>query len=475
MLQGTSSNAGKTFLCLCLCKLAKDMGVDVAPFKAQNMTNNTSLAAEGGEVSTAQWLQAVGCGLEASVDMNPIVVRPKANCAAQVFIRGVVERDDYVYPGGPKLIKLMRESVLASFKLVAQRHELVIIEGAGAAAESNLRVHDISNMWLASELNCKVVLVSDVERGGSLASLVGTHSLLTAGDLRLVNGFVLNKFSGRISLLRPGIEVVKAKTQWPCFGVIPWVGSALGLPSEDVLCSSRNTIGTGFVGIILDLPFVVNIDDYNALNLEPELSVVYLKAPPANVWNSVKFVIVPDTSAIKASLDHIHFSGWNAYLKRARRNGVLILGVGAGLQLLSEAFFVKSSLPLTGLGLLKTGVLCFDDLPSWSVCTCELLRLQIKVGTAKRLECVSVDGIAPRVSPLLVSPSGEYGIYNDSVWGVCVRGLLLDDGFRFRFLKMLGLNVRFGCYLNKIGRIVFEAACDVVPFLGKQLLSLIKG
>ncbi|XXM93688.1 cobyric acid synthase [Candidatus Hodgkinia cicadicola] len=475
MLQGTSSNAGKTFLCLCLCKLAKDMGVDVAPFKAQNMSNNTSLAAEGGEVSTAQWLQAMGCGLEASSDMNPVVVRSKGDCTAQVLIRGVVECDDYVYPGGPKLMKLMRESALASFKLVAQRHELVIIEGAGAAAESNLRAYDISNMWLANELSCKVVIVSDVERGGSLASLVGTHRLLAASDLRLVKGFVLNKFSGRMSLLRPGIEVVKAKTQWPCFGVIPWLGSALGLPSEDVLCSRRNTISAEFVGIILDLPFVVNIDDYNALNLEPELSVVYLKTPPANVWNSVKLVIVPDTSAIKTSLDHIRFSGWNSYLKKARRKGVLILGVGAGLQILSEAFFLKTSVPEVGLGLLETGVLCFDALPSWSTCTCELLRLQVKVGVANRLKCVSAGGTAPRVLPLLVSPSGEHGVYNDSVWGVCVRGLLLDDGFRFRFLKMLGLNVRFNCYLNKVGRIVFEAACDVAPFLGKQLLSLIKG
>ncbi|XXM90185.1 cobyric acid synthase [Candidatus Hodgkinia cicadicola] len=472
MIQATSSSAGKSLMCACLCKIAKEMGINVAPFKAQNMSNNTVITLEGRQLSSAQWLQAIGCGLIASVNMGPIIIKCRANYKSQVLICGELEYDDYVYPGSVELRERMRECVVSSFKRLCERYELIIVEGAGANSEVNLRNYDISNMWLANSVDCDVVLLSDIERGGALAALIGTHHLLSPHERRLIKGYIINKFSGNVSLLRPGLELVTKVTDWSCYGIVPWLSEAWKLPSEDSIWEKRRVISSACVGIIIDLPFFCNYNDYAALILEPEVSILYTQAPPACVWDNVKFIVVPDTMSIGVGLGLIFSLGWDSYIRDAHKKGVLIIGVGLGLSILSKRF-VANGVTLFGLGLLDLDVLFLDVLPLRSMCECKLLALSVAVGTNKIARFIrGVSG--QRVQSLLNNADTEFGVYNSNVWAVCVQGLFLDDTFRYAFLRMLNINTCFNVYLDKVDNVLSKLAYSVAPALGANLLSLIR-
>lgn len=212
MVLGASSNAGKTLVCASLCCAAHNMRVNAMPFKAQNMCGSTIATCDGLEVSIAQWLQAAGCGVEASVLMNPVVVKPARCGASRLLVSGEVASESFVYPGSRRLRARLRLQVLASALKLSRQCELVIVEGAGAASEVNLSAFDLSNMWLASALRCDVVLVVDVERGGALAAVAGARQLLTETQSSMVIGFVLNRFVGKLSLLMPGVRALEALT-----------------------------------------------------------------------------------------------------------------------------------------------------------------------------------------------------------------------------------------------------------------------
>ncbi|XXM93365.1 MAG: cobyric acid synthase [Candidatus Hodgkinia cicadicola] len=473
MIQATSSDAGKTLLCLCLCKIAEEMGIRVAPFKAQNMSNNTVVAFRGGEVSAAQWLQATGCGLMASVNMSPVVVKPKANCRSQILVRGVLECNNYIYPGGAEFREYLRACVVSSFKQLAKRHELIVIEGSGAASEVNLREYDISNMWLASALNCSVVLISDIERGGVFASLVGTHCLLSASELRLIKGFVINKFSGRTSLVRPGVELVSKKTGWPCYGIVPWLVDADRLPSEDSLWRRRRVASGASVGIIIDLPFFCNYNDYTPLDIESGLSVLYAKTPPVCAWRNIKFIILPDTTSLEAGLEFVLSLGWDIYIRHAHKRGIAIVGIGAGLLMLSD-YFISNNVGLRGLRLLRASVSILSTPPLVSVCYCKPLDVSAKICVNKLIHYNSC-GSAVRTHTLLASANMEHGVYNSNAWGICVQGLFLNDVFRCAFLKMLGIRSCYSSYLDKVNGVIAKVAYSVAPNLSAELLALIRG
>ncbi|XXN19790.1 MAG: cobyric acid synthase [Candidatus Hodgkinia cicadicola] len=473
MVQATSSSAGKTFLCSCLCKIAREMGINVAPFKAQNMSNNIMITLEGGEVSAAQWLQAKGCGVVASTRMNPVIVKPKPGNRSEILVCGRLECNDYVYPGNTRFRNYIREQIIANFKRLSEQYELIIIEGSGASSEVNLREYDTSNMWLANSLGCNVIIVSDIERGGMLASLVGTYYLLQPGELHLIKGYVVNKFSGKFGLLKPGLELVSRVTGWPCHGVISWQADAHRLPSEDSLWERHNIISSAYVGIIIDLPFFCNYNDYAPLCIEPGLSVLYVRTPPACVWNNVKFVILPDVTSVLVGLRHLFNLGWADYIREAHKRGVLIIGVGAGLLMLSNKFTFNNS-TLFGLGILGVNVSVSSVLAFRVACYCSMLNLIVKVGTNKAF-CYSSASFNSRVLPLLVSDRAQHGVYDCGVWGVCVQGLFLDDLFRYNFLRMLGLQASFSIYSLKLDRILSKLVYNVAPSLSANLLSLIRG
>ncbi len=253
---------------------------------------------------------------------------------------------------------------------------------------------------------------------------------------------------------------------------MPWLADGYKLPSEDSLWVRRNVVDSANVGIIIDLPFFCNYNDYVPLNIEFGISVLYSRAPPASVWENVKFVIVPDTTSVRAALDYIADLGWDLYIRSACRRGVLVVGVGAGLLILSNCFVLNNN-TLFGLGLLRANVSILNILPLQITCVCEVLNVSVNVGVSK-LMCYSSVGAAP-VLPLLASANVECGVYNDNVWGACVQGLFLDDLFRRSFLEALGIRSCFINYLSRVDKAIASVACSVMSNLSPEFVSLIRG
>ncbi|RWF62185.1 cobyric acid synthase, partial [Mesorhizobium sp.] len=291
MLQGTGSDVGKSVLVAGLCRAAKMRGLKVRPFKPQNMSNNAAVAdipgddipgddkAGGGEIGRAQWLQAIACGVAPTVHMNPVLLKPQSDVGSQVVVQGKVFGEararDYQAMKG----RLM-DAVLESWAKVGEGADLVIVEGAGSPAETNLRSRDIANMGFATRANVPVVLVGDIDRGGVIASVAGTHLILPEEDRRMIVGYLINKFRGDVSLFDDGIKAIGKFTGWPCFGVVPWLKAAARLPSEDSVVLERLASGEkrALKVAVPMLSRIANFDDLDPLKAEPQVEVVFV--PP---------------------------------------------------------------------------------------------------------------------------------------------------------------------------------------------------
>ena len=250
MFQGTGSHVGKSTMVAGLCRALVRRDLRVAPFKPQNMSNNAAVAADGGEIGRAQALQACAARLSPSVHMNPVLLKPETDTGAQVVVQGkragMMRAAEY----GRRKAEFLPK-VLESFAIVGEGMDIVLIEGAGSPAEINLRAGDIANMGFAEATDVPVVLIGDIDRGGVIASLVGTHAVLAANDRARIKGFVVNKLRGDAGLLTDGVRFIEEKTGWPCLGVVPWFDDARLLPAEDVLgleSSSRSSGESGNPG-----------------------------------------------------------------------------------------------------------------------------------------------------------------------------------------------------------------------------------
>lgn len=244
MLQGTGSDVGKSVLVAGLCRLAANQGLKVRPFKPQNMSNNAAVSDDGGEIGRAQWLQALAARVPSSVHMNPVLLKPQSDVGSQIVVQGKVAgqaRGREYQALKPKLLG----AVMESFEQISAGADLVVVEGAGSPAEINLRPGDIANMGFATRADVPVVLVGDIDRGGVIASLVGTHAILPEEDRRMVTGYLINKFRGDVTLFDDGIAAVNRYTGWPCFGVVPWLKAAARLPAEDSVVLEKLTRGEG--------------------------------------------------------------------------------------------------------------------------------------------------------------------------------------------------------------------------------------
>ncbi len=242
MFQGTGSDVGKSVLVAGLCRVARNRGLNVRPFKPQNMSNNAAVSDDGGEIGRAQWLQALACGVPSSVHMNPVLLKPQTDMGSQVVVQGQVRgeaRGRYYQELKPQLMA----AVMESFARISQGADLVLVEGAGSSAEINLRAGDIANMGFATQADVPVVLVGDIDRGGVIASLVGTHTILSQQDRAMVRGFLINKFRGDISLFDDGLAAITQFTGWRSFGVVPWLKAVSRLPAEDSVVLERAVRG----------------------------------------------------------------------------------------------------------------------------------------------------------------------------------------------------------------------------------------
>ena len=338
MLQGTGSDVGKSLLATGLCRAFTRRGLRVRPFKPQNMSNNAAVTADGGEIGRAQALQARACGVALSSDMNPILLKPQSEIGAQVVVQGRVWGNAKAreYQG---LKPQFLSAVLESYQRLAAESDLVIIEGAGSAAEVNLRAGDIANMGFAEAAGVPVVLVGDIDRGGVIASIVGTHALLSNGERRLLAGYIVNKFRGDVSLFDGGLEVIYERTDLPCFGILPFFAEARRLPAEDALAVAKPSRPATVREIKVAVPVfarIANFDDLDPLIAEPDVAVEFVE-PGQALPGDAQLVVLPGSKATLADLGFMRAQGWDIDLMAHRRRGGYVVGLCGGYQMLGQS------------------------------------------------------------------------------------------------------------------------------------------
>ena len=335
MLQGTGSDVGKSVLVAGLCRALANRGLTVRPFKPQNMSNNAAVTIEGGEIGRAQALQAIACRVAPTVDMNPVLLKPQSDRTAQLVVngrpRGTVKAGDY---WGQKT-DLLGE-VLAAYHRLAATADFVVVEGAGSPAEINLRSRDIANMGFARAAGVPVVLVGDIDRGGVIASLVGTHTVIDPADAAMIQGFIVNKFRGDLALFDDGLRAITAATGWASIGVVPWLSAAARLPAEDAVALGRERdSGTGPLIAVPMLSRIANFDDFDALAHEPGVRLA-LVPPGQPLPGDAALVILPGTKATIADLAFCRAQGWDVDLAAHVRRGGRVLGICGGYQMLGR-------------------------------------------------------------------------------------------------------------------------------------------
>jgi adenosylcobyric acid synthase len=332
MVQGTTSDAGKSTVVAALCRLLKREGVRVAPFKPQNMALNSAVTADGGEIGRAQALQAIAAGVPPHTDMNPVLLKPSSDIGAQVIIHGKVRaemnaRDYHQY----KTVAM--GAVLESHARLAAQYDAIVVEGAGSPAEINLRDRDIANMGFAEAVDCPVVLVADIDRGGVFAHIVGTLSCLSQSERDRTIGFVINRFRGDIKLLEPGLEWLEQQTGKPVLAVLPYL-HGLFLDAEDAVQPVQAARGA-FRVVVPSLPRMSNHTDFDALRVHPDVDLRFVRQgeeiPPADL------IILPGSKNTRGDLAWLRAQGWPERIARHLRYGGKVIGVCGGFQMLGHS------------------------------------------------------------------------------------------------------------------------------------------
>ncbi|QLF92714.1 cobyric acid synthase [Pseudomonas sp. ABC1] len=333
MVQGTTSDAGKSTLVTALCRWLRRQGVEVAPFKPQNMALNSAVTVDGGEIGRAQAVQAQACGLPAHTDMNPVLLKPNSDTGAQVIIHGraignmnATTYHDYK----PQA----RQAVLASHQRLTEAYAVVMVEGAGSPAEINLRANDIANMGFAEAVDCPVILIADIDRGGVFAHLVGTLELLSPSERERVQGFVINRFRGDIALLQPGLDWLEQRTGKPVLGVLPYLKD-FHLEAEDAIDLRQSAKADDCLRVVVPvLPRISNHTDLDPLRLHPQVDLRFVAA--GEPLPAADLIILPGSKSVRADLDWLRQQGWEAAIQRHLRYGGRLLGICGGLQMLGE-------------------------------------------------------------------------------------------------------------------------------------------
>ncbi|BBN80711.1 cobyric acid synthase [Pseudoalteromonas sp. A25] len=335
MIQGTTSDAGKSTLVAGLCRVLARRGISVAPFKPQNMALNSAVTPCGGEIGRAQALQAVAAKVALSTDFNPILLKPNSDTGAQVIIHGraisnmeAAKYHDYK--------KVAMQAVLASHQRLKAQYQAILVEGAGSPAEINLRENDIANMGFACEVNCPVIIVADIDKGGVFAHLVGTLALLSEAEQALVKGFVINRFRGDIGLLQSGLDWLEAHTNKPVLGVMPYLHS-LNLDAEDAVTVENHVTDKQLSVRVLLLPHISNHTDFDSLRLHPNVDLRYVRH--GEQIGAADLIIIPGSKNVISDLTFLHSQSWQSEIMRHLRFGGKVLGICGGLQMLGKAIF----------------------------------------------------------------------------------------------------------------------------------------
>ena len=333
MIQGAGSNVGKSVLVAGLCRHFARAGLRVRPFKPQNMSNNAAVTADGGEIGRAQATQARACGVAPLVDMNPVLLKPETDTGSQVIVQGrrvaTVRARDY-FKMKPQLL----DAALQSFRRLCADADLVIVEGAGSPAEINLRAGDIANMGFAEAAALPVVLAGDIDRGGVIAQLVGTHAVLPPGDRDRIEAFLVNKFRGDVSLFAEGSRAIAERTGWRDLGTVPWFADAWRLPAEDGLDLASTSRDGAFRVAVPRLGRIANFDDLDPLSADPAVSVEIVE--PGRPLPVCDLVLIPGSKSTIADLTAFRAEGWDVDLVGHVRRGGAVMGLCGGYQMLGR-------------------------------------------------------------------------------------------------------------------------------------------
>ncbi len=459
MVLGTGSHVGKSLVTAALCRIFARAGYRVAPFKAQNMSLNSAATPDGCEIGRAQALQAEAAGIAPSAHMNPILIKPGGDTVAQIVVRGKVWRQldarNYQEVRIARLLPVVEES----YRILAARHDVIVLEGAGSPAEINLKENDIVNMRMAKLAGARCLLVGDIDRGGVFASLLGTCELLDEDERALIDGFVINKFRGDVALLWPGVRMIERRLGKFCAGVVPHLAD-LSLDEEDSVGFERRAPAEWTeqetparrlrIGVIA-LPSISNFTDFDALSAEPSVALRHFHDPGGLAAADV--LILPGSKQTTDDLRWLRERGFDCALNEHARAGGLIVGVCGGFQMLGQEIFDPLGMERAGyekaLGFLPVrtimardkvtvpacGVLAGGSLFGRPAAACELCGYEIHLGTTEYL-----DGAEPfasivrqddRAHPLpdgCVAPGGR-------IFGSYLHGIFDHDSFRHEFLR----------------------------------------
>jgi adenosylcobyric acid synthase len=458
MFQGTGSDVGKSLIVAGLCRALANRGLRVRPFKPQNMSNNAAVTGDGGEIGRAQALQARACRVAASVHMNPVLLKPQSEVGAQVVVLGQV-----VGNAAAREFQTMKPAllprILDSFERLKGEADIVLVEGAGSAAEINLRANDIANMGFARAAGVPVILIGDIDRGGVIAQIVGTAAVLGPEDAALIQGFLVNKFRGDPSLFQAGMDLIAERTGWASLGLIPYFRNAGRLPAEDAM--SLDARGLDQDGkIVIAVPrfaHIANFDDLDPLKLEPEVNLV-MTQPGQALPGNASLMILPGSKATLADLADFRRNGWDIDLQAHVRRGGKVLGICGGYQMLGKTVADPEGVEghpgsMTGLALLDvdtvlTGHKTLAEITGESVTDgAPFHGYEMHVGRTSGPDCGR---------PMLRFADGRLDgaiSANGLVRGAYVHGLFADDRQRGALLSWLG---------GRGGAFSYEAEIDAV-------------
>lgn len=440
MLQGTGSDVGKSVLVAGLCRAFVNRGFSVRPFKPQNMSNNAAVTEDGGEIGRAQALQAIACRVEPHSDMNPVLLKPQGDRTSQLIVngqvRGTLGSGNFREARG----RLLSE-VMASFARLRRQCDLVVIEGAGSPAEINLREGDIANMGFARAADVPVVLVGDIDRGGVIASVVGTRTVIDAEDASMIRGFIINKFRGDPALFEDGYRAIEERSGWRGFGIVPWLPATARLPSEDAMVLDRAAArrdGRLVVACPI-LPRISNFDDLDPLKLEPSVEVVMV--PPGSPMPAdAGLIVLPGSKATIADLASLREQGWDIDVLAHHRRGGAVLGLCGGYQMLGRGVADPGGIEgpageVTGLGLLEVSTV-LSPAKMLKRVTGTALGAMVTGYEMHMGETTGPDADRPFAS---VDGGHDGAVSADgSVLGTYLHGVMASPAFRHALLSRLG-------------------------------------
>lgn len=478
MFQGTGSDVGKSLIVAGLARLFTKRGLRVRPFKAQNMSNNAAVAADGGEIGRAQALQARAAGVPSSIHMNPVLLKPQSQVGAQIIVQGKVygTAKGIEYMGmKPKIMPY----VLDSFERLKQEADLILVEGAGSASEINLRRSDIANMGFARATGAPVVIIGDIDRGGVIASLIGTKTVLDPEDAALVVGFIVNKFSGDPSLFIAGSDAIAAATGWPSLGLVPFFSDARNLPAEDSLALERPDTrreNAKLVVAVPVLPQIANFDDLDPLEAEANVNLIRVH-PGTALPGNADLVIIPGSKTTIAGLMALRESGFDIDIAAHVRRGGMVLGLCGGYQMLGKSITDPSGIEgpagtMPGLGLLDVDTVLSPEkrLTQSRGTTCDGVPFS---GYEMHMGVTEGPGRAqPFVHLADGTPEGAVSA-NGRIIGTYIHGLFADDKQRSAWLARLGGGSATVAYDDLVERTLDRLAWHLTTFIDvDRLLTL---